>query len=109
MYKVLGLALAIIALTASACPGNDGTQTLKLAGGATFALKDSVTHGGGDLKAAKQADTVFVAAAPVLTGPAASSGSSSSASGADACKINIEHDPAQSPAVYTVVVTCQRP
>jgi hypothetical protein len=108
MYKVLGLTLAIIALSAATCFGNNAAPTLNFSGGGTFALIDSVTHGGGDLKAAKTVDTAIVAAVGALSSPAASSGSSSSTSGADACIIRVEHDPTQAPQVYTVIASCER-
>ena len=105
MYKVLGLVLAIVALSAAECPGFSSKPILTLSGGgATFALVDSVTHGGGDLKLAKTVDTVLISAGASLGNPATSSGSTTSTK--DACAVKIEHDPSQTPAVYTVIVGC---
>ena len=106
MYKLLGVAVAIVVLGAAACPGSSGTTTLAVTG-ATFSLRDSVTHGGGDLKIAQTVDTAIVAVTPTLTSPAASSGSTNG-SARDACLINVQHDPTQSPQVYTVIVSCDK-
>src|SRR3954465_6974417 len=105
MYKALGLMLAIVGLSASTCFGDD-TQSGKNApqimtvSGATFSLIDSVTHGGGDLKAAKTVDTVIIAASPTLSPTAASSGSSGSTAATDNCRITVNHDPTQAKQVY---------
>jgi hypothetical protein len=108
MYKLLGVTLAIVGLSAAACPGSNAAPTLTATGGATFALVDSVTHGGGDLKLAKTVDTAIVVAVQTLSSPAASSGSTSTTSGTDACVVRVEHDPNQNPQVYTVITSCER-
>ena len=111
MYKALGLMLAIVGLSASTCFGDD-TQNGKNApqmmtlSGATFSLIDSVTHGGGDLKAAKTMDSVMIVGSSTISPTAASSGSSGSTAATDACRITIKHDPTQAKQVYTVVVGC---
>ena len=104
MLKAIGGAIGVLMLTA--CPNNNAqTLTMGSMGTMSFAY-DSVTHGGGDLQAAKTTDTAFVLVGTSTSGSASSTSSTGSTTAAITCNATVSYDNSKSPKAVALILSC---